>query len=432
MYSVSETHSIMPFTTVPYPEGKTIVGRWVNRQHARRQALKPKPEFVFEIKTNAQGHKVLYFPFMSVSDTHAGSNFFRANRTAHMLENTEAGELVAVGDIVDLEHMREKSRWNFAPYHRQFLAHLLRKGAQYFPGNHDEDARGKVIMRNGRPLISRGWIGKRLFNVNIINEDTKADPKGLKIKIKHGDEYDRVVFGRFMKFFYKVGDALHSPIAHLDHFIQDTLGCHRVSVAATLKKWTKTVINSGLGVEKEIMRQVDADASIDGLLYGHSHMGGIKKTPGGKILINDGHCTEHVQFAAWDKNGTKALFTWHKGSIDVEEINGSTYTRTWKQLGIESMKKEPSLIEDEFTKQADRLVRLIYRLAPPKDRQKLYKKRRVAYEKGRELPIISKEIQVPPHPHREEQKQRREMKVMAVHRPISNNGHANTLIMPTL
>ena len=386
----------------------SIAGPLVKESMAKATVV-PQPEFIFESRINPQGKQVLHFPFMSVSDLHLGTRHFRASRTAHMLEHTEADKMVAVGDIIDHEYMREKPKWNFAPWHRQVLGHLLRKRAQYFPGNHDEDARGRAVIRNGKIKAFRSWVGKKVFGVSITNEDVKLDPKGRKIKIKHGDEYDDIVFGKSKSFFYWLGDTLHTPIANFDAFVQENMGFHRFSVAATAKKLVKVIINKGLGVEGEIMRRVDADPSIDGLLYGHSHMGGIKKTPAGKIILNDGCCTEHVQAMVHDKKGTYAFITWHKEGIEVEEENGSRYERSWKELGI-GMGKEPTHIEDEFTRQADRLVRLSYRLAPPKDRQRVMKSRSKARNEGRVPPPMPDNIQLPPHSHREEQKQRREAK----------------------
>ena len=324
-----------------------------------------------------------------------------------MLEHTVTDKLAAVGDIVDLEHMRKKSTWRFASWHRQVLAHLLRKQAQYFPGNHDPDARGKTITRQGQEVVHRSWIGKKIFGVSITNEDLYADPKGRMIKIKHGDDFDDVVFGKQKGFWYAVGDAALAPFTIFDAVMQQLPCMHRYSLAATLKRWTKTIINKGMGVEQEIIKTVDADPKIQGILYGHSHMGGFKATPGGKILLNDGCSTEHVQAMVHDRHGTFALLTWHKTGLHIEEENGSKRELSWQKLGLDSCRSIPTVIEDEFSKQADRVIRVLYRLAPPKRRLEVFAEHKLSPRADIELPSIPISIQPPAHVHRPEQHGRR-------------------------
>jgi len=146
----------------------------------------PMPELLLETRTDAQGNKVLYFPFMSISDVHLGTRHSRARRLSHMLEHTVTDDLKAIGDIVDLEYMRRKPEWNFAPWHRQVLGHLFRKEAQLFAGNHDEDLRGTKVVRDAKHMPRRQWIGKEIYGVSIANEAHYTDPKGRVIKIKHG------------------------------------------------------------------------------------------------------------------------------------------------------------------------------------------------------------------------------------------------------
>ncbi|MGB9153921.1 MAG: metallophosphoesterase [Alphaproteobacteria bacterium] len=335
------------------------------REMMHSQPPMPAPEFVFETRENARGEKVLYFPFMAISDPHLGTRHSRAKRLSHMLEHTESGVLKAVGDIVDLEYMRHKTTWNFAPWHRQVLGHLLRKDAHFFAGNHEAPYDFKVLS-DGRELARQDWLGQELYNRPVSNEAHYTDPKGRVIKIKHGDEFDDAVLGRLKVFWYGVGDYLHTPIADFDIFIQEKLGYESFSIAAGAKKIAKTVINQGMGVEKAIIRSVEADPAIDGMLYGHSHMGGIKKTQGGKLILNDGCSTEHVQAMVHDRNGTFALITWHKDRIDIEEENGNQRTVSFKELGLDSVYKPPILIEDAATRKADGIIENIFRLAPPK------------------------------------------------------------------
>src|ERR1700728_622381 len=83
-----------------------------------------------DIRTNAQGQKVLHFDFMDISDLHLGTRHSRAKKTSHMMQHTEADIFRLGGDEVDGTYMRRKKTWHFAPWHRQMLGHILRKVEQ--------------------------------------------------------------------------------------------------------------------------------------------------------------------------------------------------------------------------------------------------------------------------------------------------------------
>lgn len=379
-----------------------------------------------EIRFNELGQKVLYFPFISVSDIHLGTRHCRAKRLAHFLEHTKTDHMKAVGDVVDLEDMVHKQRWNFAPWHRQVLAHLLRKEAQVYAGNHDEAPRGKRLVRNGLEVWHRNWIGKKVFGLTLVNEENYTDPKGRVIKIKHGDDFDHVIFGRRRKMWYAIGDAIHNPIANIDTYVQRVPKLDSFSIAASVKKATKTIINRFLGVDDVISQTLDADTQIDGILYGHSHMGGIRHSKGGKLILNDGCCTEHVQAMVHDCNGTFALITWHKDRMDIEEESGNHRTVHWKDIGINTLSQDPRMFDDLFTQQADRLIRILYRLAPPKDRQMAIQSHRASKQDDPPSLNLPVDLKLPAHPFQAEQRRSREKALnrkRAALRPSSPTSH---------
>ena len=315
----------------------------------------PQSTFIWETRLDANGNRTLYFPAMFVSDIHLGTALARAKRFCHMMERTQTGELYAIGDIVDLENMRRKKRWNFAPHHMQVLAHLLRKNATIIAGNHDEDIR------------ERNWLGKQIFGSKILDEARVKDAKGDVFKVEHSDYFDDHVFGKSKKFWYALGDFFFMPLAHFDIKVQDKTGWDWFSTAACVKYGAKLFINQGLGVDKAIAQSVDADPTIQGYINGHSHDGHIKSTPKGKTLINDGHSTINVvQAAAFDCNGTKIrICDWRKTHLVYEEA-GHKYKLYYKDLGLDCA-HEPKKYEDKYTEQAQRIVRVIYRLAQPKN-----------------------------------------------------------------
>lgn len=365
----------------------------------------PKPELELDIRKDMSGRTRLFFPFLTVSDTHLGTRYSRARRLSHMLQNISAEKVMAVGDIVDMQYMLGKKRWNFPPWHRQALAHLLRKNAQYFTGNHDDALRGTSIIVNGKTYSHRQSAGKIVQGISIVDEDLYVDPKGRVILIKHGDEYDNTVFGRAKGFWYEVGDYLHAPIANFDYHVRNLTGIDGFSVAAHAKKIVKLTLNKGLGIEQKIIHQLDQNPNIDGLLYGHSHDGGIKKTPMGKILMNDGCTTDRVNCIVHDRKGVFAYITWRKNRMNIVEENGARRTVYWKDIGLDSFLAQPENIEDEHTKLADRFIRIIYRLAPPKERRLYFEKLHRAVAINCVPPPIPASIQLPIKPDQKNRSQ---------------------------
>ena len=296
-----------------------------------------------DIRTGPDGRQTLYFPFMTISDVHWGTRQSRAKRLSHMLEHTAADELFLIGDIVDGEYMLMKKRWKFGPedpqanWHREGLSHVLRKAGAgtrvtYIPGNHDEKIRNKKTvyrgphhrfdstgkeLHPGETYAHHNLCGKSIYGINFAEKVYYTDPGGLRLLLIHGDQYDDVVFGRSRGFWYWIGDILHEGLNFIDLCFQKIPRLGEFSPAAVMKRAAKAVIYERLGVRKEIVKAVDADRRADALIYGHSHRGGIDKTPDGKPLFNDGCCTEDVQSLVRDKNGVYGLIEWHKDYVKV-------------------------------------------------------------------------------------------------------------------
>ena len=82
------------------------------------------------MRKTSDGLYVLHFPFISFSDLHLGSRSSRAKRACMMLGNTSCNRLDGVGDIIDGLHLMKKSRLYMGPWHKQAIAHLLRKAGE--------------------------------------------------------------------------------------------------------------------------------------------------------------------------------------------------------------------------------------------------------------------------------------------------------------
>lgn len=359
----------------------------------------PVRRFRFEAAKLPEGRKVLRFPFASVSDVHWGTRACRAKRFAHMMYHTQSAELHGVGDIIDLKHLRDKQSWHMAPWHRQGLAYVVRKAREgtkilYYRGNHETGMRDIKDHRAGTP--DPLWrTGREIMGIKLVYDHERTDPKGRCHYMVHGDVFDygafesqklaglMAVMTRLMgskknaeSFIYNICNGAYESLYSVDSLLQSIPPLEHASLAAFAKKAFKGFINDRLDIRRVISEELDG-SDHDVMIYGHSHMPGFDWTPGGKLLINDGCSTEHVNMLVQDQAGTFAILTWHKYGMEVEEepaapfAPGHKYFVTWKELGLGHFEEPVPLVENEDTAQADRLLRLVYRLAPPRERREL-------------------------------------------------------------
>jgi UDP-2,3-diacylglucosamine pyrophosphatase LpxH len=353
-----------------------------------RRALDSPPrrfEFAFQHRPY-DGRRVLYFPYMSRSDIHWGTQYCRAKKLCHMEENTWAAENDYPGDIYDGTHARDKFTWNLGPWHRQGMAHALRKADQggnvkVFQGNHEYGI-NKTTGENKKPY--RHISGKNIYGIDFVIEASHRDEKNRSILRLHGDKYDDQLFKseKSKGFWYKFGDVAYTGLYEVDRGIRLIPPLEHFSVAALGKKAVKSIINGLMGINDVIAQALD-ESPYDVMIYGHSHMPGFVRTPSGKLLINDGCCTEHVNALVRDANGTYAILTWHSDGIEVEEEpppghkEGAKYRVSFKEHGFSEALEPAVATEDEYTARADKIIRLLYHTWPAKDVQKIIKQRKI-------------------------------------------------------
>jgi len=386
-----------------------------------------------DIRTAPDGRQVIYFPFMTVSDVHWGTRQSRAKRLAHMFEHTASDQLYLVGDIIDGEYMKRKKTWKFGPedpaqnWHRLGMVHVLRKAGEtnwftgkkcqvtYLPGNHDLDIRNQKktyrgqeqVLSNGNALkpgeeyLHHNLCGKPpLYGIHFEEQVHHEDPFGTRIRIEHGDMFDVAAFKQSFAFWYALGDFAEGVLIgadniyrHIRRFLSGARGPltedeekEITRGSAAWGKWAvKTFTYNWLGVRKEICKRLDADSDAHVLLYGHTHRQNLDFTPQGKAIINDGCNTEDgAQVFVRDRNGVYALIKWHKDGLEIFKefkfdpqthrlvmINAENRFKSWQELGVSSFNGDPKPVEDEYTVKADRVIRLLYRLWPPKDRKRM-------------------------------------------------------------
>lgn len=331
-----------------------------------------------DVRYSAAGEPFLYFPFMSISDVHLGTRHSRAKRLSHMLSHTGTDYLFLVGDIIDGELMRKKERWNFGDWHRQVVGHICRKAGEatevtYIPGNHDEGIRRQKVQCDGKMQDHRNLCGTSIYGIQIEELAYFVDMRGCILKLIHGDQYDRTLGTTG-----NIGDLTLELIAHIDTAFQLLPKCHHISLAAKSKKATKKVVDKIWSIRKHIADDVDGNELLHGIVTGHSHMSEISRSPAGKFVLNDGCCTEHIEALVQDQHGKFAILEWHQNYLKITEetirkgrIEIQQRSMSWQELGLDVFREPPRLLEDANVQRADRLIRLFYRMWPPKERKHL-------------------------------------------------------------
>jgi UDP-2,3-diacylglucosamine pyrophosphatase LpxH len=312
---------------------------------------------------------------MVISDTHLGTKYARAKRLCQMLEHTAVKTLHLNGDIVDGEILLEKTKSGMPDWHRQVFGHFFRKhkngtSITIHPGNHEKGMRGDAYWVNGQYKQYPSLVGWSVFGIPVAEEKDYVDPVGRRFLILHGDRFDDQVFKdqQSKEFWYHLGSVLNDRIYKTESFLRENpvTGpiAEHFSLASFFKKAVKVVINRKMGVRDAIARELDA-AQYDGIIYGHSHMGGFERTTGHKVLMNSGCSTDHVQALVHDRHGTWALIEWHIEGMDVVEEKGAAYSVRWDDLGLGFFKNAPQRYADRHTDRADRLIAEILKRWPP-------------------------------------------------------------------
>lgn len=406
-----------------------------------KNALRKPPDFDLDFITGKNGETFLDLAAVFASDIHMGINACRAKMGCRFFDHTNIERLILVGDNVSGDDMRQKEEWNLGPWQRQLMAHMLRaannadgkpasepqaaqsdilialfkqvaiqstaspaeawqkiqnlaKQADQTPqktnarvvnmvGNHDIAFAGKMVK--GRLAEHRRLVGKVVCGIPFALEGLLVH-KGLNkiLRVFHGHQFDEELQGEKSSS-YKFGDKWYSRVNRFDEWFQNLPKCEGISPAAFVKKLLRNTILNRLKTRHNIIAATKRDETTDGSVCGHLHMDEINKLPNGRLYLNDGSWTDHVQVLAISKKGQIALLTWHRDRIDIEDINGRKQTRYWKDLDVPEFNSAPKIHDDQYTKLTDRLARILCRMFPPLERQRALKERQEKRKNGEEL-----------------------------------------------
>ena len=327
--------------------------------------------FELDIIEDQNGNIKFGFDTIFISDIHFGTKHCKAKLLYQFLNYIDTNEMHLVGDIIDGWHMTTKDHYNLGPFHRQSMAQIMRltnadTRVIYEVGNHDETLRGKPLA-DGR--IHRQMTGKNLFGIEIEDHTVYVDPTGRRFYVTHGDEFDPEIYKSDKGLAYKAGDLIISSLGDFDCWAENTFS-KEFRAAASAKRAFK-VIEERVMPNLKNAEQKALKENFDGVVFGHSHLRGFKKTKSGVVLINDGCSTDDgIEFAAVDKKGNWAIIKWNKEGLRIRPEHESEYVQKWSELGVKEKIHHAEPIVDEATYNIDRLQRVLYRLWPPKERQK--------------------------------------------------------------
>ena len=328
------------------------------------------------------GKPYLYFPLRSTSDTHLGTNASKARGLCMAQRNIRAGREQYPGDIVSADELPYKKTWHVGPHQRQVMGNILRAAGE-------EDVESTINDGNHDPWFDKhpGLEGKTLYGLKFEQETKIVTPRGLVIGAKHGDQFEEDIYESpeaQLRAYQKGAKWLRA--ANRVNAIKNALGIYpSKNFAAISKKALKRHIDNKQGVKDVVKGFVDA-SDYDVFIYGHTHMASFFLTDGNnaqgkpKLVINDGCCTEYVQFVVFDDQDTPAILEYHYDRLIVKEFDWETGKEVdtalpwndsslWQGHDMSHFGETPDLIEDQYTGYADNLCRVIARDFPAKDRQ---------------------------------------------------------------
>ena len=238
------------------------------------------------------------FKTVWLSDVHLGSRACRVQLLLDFLRQTRCDTLYLVGDIIDLESLRESFFWPTA--HTEVLRVLLKKSQEgtrvvYIPGNHDDDM--------------RALVGTRIGNVEVLGRCIHTTAAGKRLLVLHGDEFDAVIKHGFLSALG--GSVAYRSLLSLNRFVH---WLHELSGRPywSLAQHIKTKIGSAqryIATFRQASLQAAEAAGVDGIVCGHIHRAELVERDG-LVYCNDGDWVESCTALVERADGALELLTW--------------------------------------------------------------------------------------------------------------------------
>jgi UDP-2,3-diacylglucosamine pyrophosphatase LpxH len=233
-----------------------------------------------------------------LSDIHLGSRACRVGMLLDFLAHTRSDVLYLVGDIIDVESLRQSFYW--PKTHTEVLQKIFRKGREgtrivYIPGNHDDDFRALVGTRFGFIEVERQLVHKT------------AD--GRRLLVLHGDEFDSALkCGMLALVFGCFGYRLLLVLNRANHWINEMLGRPYWSLAQSVKIRIGKALRYVARFEAACLHAA-REAKVDGVVCGHIHKADLIEKDG-LVYCNDGDWVESCTALLEDASGELTLCRW--------------------------------------------------------------------------------------------------------------------------
>jgi UDP-2,3-diacylglucosamine pyrophosphatase LpxH len=239
-------------------------------------------------------------PFRAVwlSDVHLGSRACRAGLLLDFLEKHPCEVLYLVGDIIDLQSLRQAFFW--PPSHTEVLALLLKRSQEgtrvvFLPGNHDADL--------------RSLSGTKLGNIEIARRCIHTTRNGRRLLVLHGDEFDGLIrHSRLAMLLGAAGYTVLLTANRFTHWIRELSGRPYWSLAQHVKTRLGKAMRYVRDFERASIRAAK-QASVHGVVCGHIHKADLHEQDG-LLYCNDGDWVESCTAVVEDRNGELSLVTW--------------------------------------------------------------------------------------------------------------------------
>ncbi len=244
------------------------------------------------------GHSVLRYRAIWVSDLHLGSRGCQAETFLDFIRHVECEYLYLVGDIVDFWQLRK--RWYWPQPHNDVVQKILRcahKGTKvyYIPGNHDEAV--------------RSYCGLNFGGVLLANEAVHTTLTGQRLLIVHGDQFD--AFIRCAKWLAKLGDTAYTFLLSVNaifNYIRRKLGFSYWSLSAYIKHKVKNAMEH-ISAFETVVSEAARRHRVDGVVCGHIHQTDMRMI-GPILYCNDGDWVESCTAMVEDLQGRLVLINW--------------------------------------------------------------------------------------------------------------------------
>lgn len=222
-----------------------------------------------------------------------------------LLRRTHCELLYLVGDIIDLESLRQRFFWPSS--HSEVLQTILKKSREgtrviYIPGNHDDDL--------------RAFAGMTLGNIEVSREAVHTTRAGQRLLVLHGDQFDAVVRGRSLGVL--LGGLACRTLLTLNrfvHWLHDLAGRPYWSLAQHVKSQVSVATRYVERFQRATLVAA-REAGLDGVICGHIHKADLLERDG-LLYCNDGDWVESCTALVEDQAGELSLLRWWPSAASV-------------------------------------------------------------------------------------------------------------------